>query len=153
MLKRFLDILTKPPAPAPREDRMNSVPIAVCVVLLEAAMADNEFTEEEHGYITEVMQRRFALSADEAQELVSTAAVVRDDSRDLWQFTHAINENFSPAEKVALLEDVWRIIYSDGTLAGHEDYLAHKLRKLFNLNHKLFINAKLKVLDEIRTAE
>lgn len=153
MLKRFLDILTKPPPTAPREDRVNSVPIALCVVLLEAAMADNEFTEEERAHITDVMQRRFALSVDEAQELVNAAAAVRDESMDLWQFTHAINENFSPAEKVAFLEDVWRIIYSDGTLAGHEDYLAHKLRKLFNLNHKLFIDAKLKVLDEIRGAQ
>jgi uncharacterized tellurite resistance protein B-like protein len=150
MLKRFLDMLTNPLGPSAREDDANAVPIATCVVLLEAAMADQEFTGEERQYITEVMQRRFALSAGEARELLNEAEAVREDNLDLWQFTHAINENFSPDQKVQILEEVWRIIYSDGTLSGHEDYLAHKLRKLFNLNHQRFIEAKLKVLEELR---
>ena len=150
MLKRFLDMLTNPPATSPREDDDNAVPIATCVVLLEAAMVDQEFTDEERQYISKVMQRRFSVSADEARELISEAQAARADSLDLWQFTHAINENFSPDEKVRILEEVWRLIYADGVLAGHEDYLAHKLRKLFNLNHQRFIDAKLKVLNEVR---
>src|SRR5690606_16761152 len=49
-----------------------------------------------------------------------------------------------------ILREVWRVIYADGTLDGHEDYLVHKLAKLLNLNHPMLIEAKMAVLREIR---
>jgi uncharacterized tellurite resistance protein B-like protein len=123
---------------------------AVCVVLLEAAMADEEFTEEERVYVLDVLQHQFSLNADEAQELMMEAEDIRRESLDLWQFTNAINQAFSTEEKEEIVEYVWRIIYSDGVLTGHEDHLAHKLRTLFNLNHQQLIRPKLRVLEELR---
>ena len=41
---------------------------------------------------------------------------------------------------------VWEIIYTDGILDKHEDYLVHKLANLLRLSHEQLIEAKLKVL-------
>jgi len=43
-----------------------------------------------------------------------------------------------------IIEEVWRVIYADGTLEAHEDYLVHKLAKLLNLNHPQLIKMKMK---------
>ncbi len=149
MLKRFAKILMKQPE-AIEEPGPGRIRLATCVVLLEAARADNEFTDAERTHIVEVMQTRFELNNEEAHDLIEEATQLRDDSSDLWRFTHEINKAYPLAEKIAILEESWRIFYSDGTLDGHEDHLAHKLRNLLNLNHPQMIKAKMKVLKEIR---
>jgi uncharacterized tellurite resistance protein B-like protein len=66
-------------------------------------------------------------------------------SIDLWQFTNLINHNYSIEEKIRVVEMVWNVVYADGKLDKHEDYLVHKLATLFRLTHKQLIEAKLKV--------
>jgi uncharacterized tellurite resistance protein B-like protein len=149
MLKKLMELLAPRETPGASPERQEAH-VATCVVLLEAAMADDEFTEDERASVVAAMRRRFALSEDEAREVMAEADAIRRDSLDLWQFTHAINESLAPEEKVAVIEEVWRVVYADGVLTGHEDHLLHKLGKLLNLNHKQFIGAKLKVIGETR---
>ena len=53
-------------------------------------------------------------------------------------------------EKQQIVEETWRVIYADGTLDGHEDFLVHKVSRLFNMTHGMLIDAKMRVLQEIR---
>lgn len=124
--------------------------MATCALLLEVASADNEFAPEECQRIIEILVKRFDLPQDDAEELVRAANERRAQSVDLWQFTHQVNESCSQDEKVAFMEEIWRVIYADHTLDGHEDYLVHKLAGLLNLTHPQLIGAKMKVLGEIR---
>ena len=66
-------------------------------------------------------------------------------SIDLWQFTNLINQNYSTDEKLQIIETMWKIVYADGRLDKHEDYLVHKLSNLLRLTHKQLIDAKLRV--------
>ena len=43
------------------------------------------------------------------------------------------------------MELVWEVIYSDGKLAKLENYIAHKLYKMLNIDHSKFIELKLEV--------
>ncbi len=124
--------------------------LATCVILIEAARADDEFTAEERRRIIEVMKHRFALTDEEALELLEASEAARENSLDLFRFTNQINQSFSLAEKLTLVEEVWRIFYTDGYLDGHEDHLAHKLGDLLRLNHPQLINVKMRVLTEVR---
>lgn len=124
--------------------------LATCVILIEAARADDEFTAEERRRIIEVMKHRFALTYEEALELLEASEAARENSLDLFRFTNQINQSFSLAEKLTLVEEVWRIFYTDGYLDGHEDHLAHKLGDLLRLNHPQLISVKMRVLTEVR---
>ncbi len=150
MLKRFASLFGGgSSAPAPAEP--NTVHLATCVLLLEAARADNDFSDDERRHILSVLQDRFALSPDEAKELLTEAMNVHDESTSLHQFTRTINSAFPVAEKVQIVEEIWRIFYADQYLDGHEDHLAAKLRNLLNLSHPVMIEAKMRVLAEIRS--
>lgn len=149
MLKRFASLFagghTSPAAAEP--DRVH---LATCVLMLEAARADNDFSDDERRHILSVLQQRFELSAEEASELLEQAMTLHDESTSLHQFTREINRAFSVPEKVQIVEEIWRIFYADQYLDGHEDHLAAKLRNLLNLSHPVMIDAKMRVLAEIR---
>ena len=117
--------------------------IAACVLLLETAHADNECTTEEISHVMDVMKNDFALSKEQAEELLELASLERSQAVDLWQFTNLINQEFDRQEKMWLMEAVWRIIHADGQLEKHEDYFAHKLATLLRLKHKDLIAAKI----------
>ncbi|HQE83317.1 MAG TPA: TerB family tellurite resistance protein, partial [Candidatus Hydrogenedentes bacterium] len=74
----------------------------------------------------------------------------RAQSFDIWKFTNEINETCTLAEKKEIIGEVWRVIYADRSLSAHEDYIAHKLGRLLNLTHPDLIEAKVKVLEELR---
>lgn len=151
MLKRFAKLFAPGGAtPADREPEARH--LATCVLLLEAARADTDFTDAERRHILEVLQQRFALSEDEAEELLEQGMSAHDESTDLYRFTREINGSFTVEEKIEVVEEIWRIFYSDGHLDGHEDHLAAKLRNLLNLSHPVMMDSKMRVLGEIRGA-
>lgn len=149
MLKRFAELFGGS-ATAEEEHTVETGHLATCVILLEAACADDDYTEEERQHILSVLRQRFELSPDDAEELLEMAAHAREDSADIHRFTRKINDAYSVEEKVGIVEEVWRIFYSDSNLSGHEDHLARKLQLLLNLNHPTMIDAKMRVLGEIR---
>lgn len=150
MLERLFDLFAVKPAEGARETDDERVRLAVCVLLLEVAGADNEFSPVECERIVGTLRDRFGLAQEEAESLIRDAQERRDGSSDVWKFTNQINQGCSVGEKVRTIEEIWRVIYSDGALDGHEDYLVHKLARLLNLTHPQLITAKMRVLGELR---
>jgi uncharacterized tellurite resistance protein B-like protein len=149
MLGRLIRLLSGE-EPPPTEDPEDLLRLATCVILLEMAHADSEFTDDERGHVQETLATRFGMSRSDVVELMVDAAAEREASHDIWRFTHRINENHSQAEKIKIIEEIWDVIYADGTLDAHEDYLVHKLAKLLNLTHPQLISAKLKARDRAK---
>jgi uncharacterized tellurite resistance protein B-like protein len=152
MLGRIREIFNSSSATAEETEQSHEerVRVATCVLMLEAATADSEYSEEESASVMQTLRSRYKLSKDDAEELMDVARQRRDDSFDLWQFTNQININCTIGDKLEIVEEIWRVVYADGKLDGHEDYLMHQFRKLLNLTHKQLIDAKMKVLDESR---
>lgn len=120
-----------------------STPVAACIVLLEAAHADEECSDEERAHVISTMRQVFSISTELAEELIALSHQERKEAIDLWQFTNHINQEFSHQEKMKVMEAVWRIIHADGHIDMHEDYFAHKLANLLRLTHSEMIAAKL----------
>jgi len=119
--------------------------VATCIILLEVAKSDDEFSSIEKATVGAILKKKFDLSAEAAEELIKVASREREESVDLWEFTNLINENYSKEEKRRIVESAWRVIYADEKLDGYEDYFVHKLAKLLQLDHSDLIDAKLKV--------
>jgi uncharacterized tellurite resistance protein B-like protein len=126
--------------------RDEDLQIATCALFLEIANIDDEFSEEERDSILGLIQSEYNLSEENALELAKRAMSELEGSIDLWQFTNLINANYTEAEKLRVAELLWRVVYADGKLDRHEDYLIHKLGTLLRLTRKQLIAAKLRVL-------
>ena len=131
-------------------DNKERTRIAASVILLEAAYADHECTDDELEHVVDSLSSDFALSRKHVEELLELADSERTQAVDLFEFTNHINNEFSRKEKIAVLEAVWRIIYVDGQLEKHEDHFARKLTHLLRLSHKEMIDAKLKAREQVQ---
>ncbi len=135
---------------APPENlKDNTAQLAACVILLEIAHADDEFSPGEQQVIASILTKRFHVNPEEIRQLLSEAEQRRAHSIDLWSFTDQINTHFDADQKQAVMEAAWRVIYADGKLDKHEDYLVHRLAELLRLPHSAMIQAKLKVKREL----
>ena len=131
-------------------DKLERTRIAASVILLEAAHADHECTEDELEHVIETLCSDFDLSRKHVEDLLELARRERSQAVDLFEFTNHINNEFSREEKKAVLEAVWRIIHIDGQLEKHEDYFVRKLTNLLRLSHKEMIDAKLNARKQIQ---
>jgi uncharacterized tellurite resistance protein B-like protein len=119
--------------------------VATCVLLLEAAHADDDFSEAERTTIGELVARRFGLEQAEASELVALAEMERSTGDYLFQFSRLVNESYTRPRKLAILELLWEVVYSDGVLEAHEDALMHKLGTLLGVRHEELMAVKVRV--------
>jgi uncharacterized tellurite resistance protein B-like protein len=130
-------------------DKQQKLKIATCVILLEAVTADDMLSDQELHTIIELLKSKYDMTDTQVNELIETSKREREESADLWYFTNLINENLTMDEKYDLMVMIWEAIYSDGTLDKYENYIAHKLRNLLNLDHTKFIDIKLKVKENM----
>jgi uncharacterized tellurite resistance protein B-like protein len=121
------------------------ISIATCALLLEMAHADSEFSDEEKQNILDILKVNFDLAEKDANDMLDLAEQERQESLDLWQFTNLINKNYSREDKLRVVDTLWKVIYSDGKVDQHEEYLIRKLTYLLNLQHEDMIEAKIKV--------
>jgi uncharacterized tellurite resistance protein B-like protein len=129
----------------PKQDEFERIQLATCVILLEVAKSDDEFSSIEKTTAAAILQKKFDLSTEDIEELMEMASKRREESIDLWPFTHLINETYTKEEKIKIVEAAWRIIYADNKLDKYEDHFVHKLATLLQLKHNELIEAKLRV--------
>lgn len=126
-------------------DDARRLQVATCALLLEVAHADDEFSREERGKIDELIGRRFNLDPEETAELLAAAEQARSAEEDLYGFSRLINENYTHPRKLAILELLWEVVFSDGVLEAHEDALMHKMGTLLGVRHEELMAVKLRV--------
>jgi uncharacterized tellurite resistance protein B-like protein len=147
-IKSVLSVQTEQQNKIGKADLDERVRIATAVILLEVAHSDEEFSQEEHAHILDILKRDFNLDHESVNELIQISEEERKGSIDIWHFTSTINENYSDEEKYVIIEKIWQVIYADGRLDKYEDYMVHKLSNLLHIPHNRMIQAKLKYLPE-----
>ncbi|OQX90917.1 MAG: hypothetical protein B6D58_09240 [candidate division Zixibacteria bacterium 4484_95] len=128
------------------KDKSRNIQIATCALLIEMANIDDEFNQAEKERIIEIIKNAYYLTDKEIDQLIDLAQKELENRIDLWGFTNLINQNYSAQQKKEVIETIWKVVYADGRLSAHEDYLVHKLYKMLDLTHNELIEAKMKVL-------
>lgn len=149
MYDRLKSLLAGGPAPQVRQER-ERIQVATCALLLEMAHSDETFHDLEALLIRDLLQRKFDLSEELAAELMQFAQQERESRLDLFGFAREINQSFTREEKLDVMDVLWRIVYADGVLDKYEDNLVRRLATLLRLSHREMIDAKVRVLDDMR---
>lgn len=109
------------------------VAIAACVLLLEIAHADHEFTAAEEAHLASALERHFGLPTESARALMAEAERERQRTVDHFSFTHQLKREFDYPRRVALAETMWGLVLADGEVDEHEHYLTRKISNLLDL--------------------
>jgi uncharacterized tellurite resistance protein B-like protein len=148
-IARILDLLSGRVSAVQPKERHDPLRLATAAVLLDIAYADGEFSPSEDGNVAGFLTRRFQLNQDDAKELLEAAEEIRRNMVDHFALTHYIRKNTPLPDRIDIVKTMWRLVYSDGKLTDYEGYLVRKLADLLGLEHKVMIDAKSAVLDEI----
>jgi len=101
--------------------------LAIASVLVMAARSDGKYEDDEAAVIDRVLMTRFKLSADQARGLREEGEQAEAEAIDIYQFTKAIREAISNEDRIAIVEELWRVILSDGVRDPHEDSLMRQI--------------------------
>ena len=121
-----------------------SIELAAAVLMVEISLADSSLGEEERHLITRVLTEEFRLNEEDALAILTRAEQESDRSVSLYAFTRLINDSMSAAEKVHIIELLWRVAFADSVLDKYEEYYIRKIADLLYISHNDFIKSKLK---------
>ncbi|MEJ2059429.1 MAG: TerB family tellurite resistance protein [Gammaproteobacteria bacterium] len=116
--------------------------IAVTLLMLEIARADFDTDGRERTQIVQALGTTFGFSDAEAREVLALAEQREADATSLHPALRRINDAFSPEQKYAVIESLWRVAYADGRLDKYEEYHVRKIADLLYVPHSAFIRAK-----------
>ena len=127
----------------PIEDRDRLMRLATAALLVETARADFTEAAEEVAALKAVLRDSLALSAQDIDELVQHATERVDESTSLYEFTRVINDHYTPAEKLKVIDAMWAVAYADGNIDKYEEHLIRKIAELTYVPHGDYVRSKL----------
>ncbi len=101
--------------------------LAAAALLVEAALGDGDFDDEERGVIEARLAAHFGLSGPETSALIASAETAVADTHQLLPYTRVIKNRFDMAERIRLVEMLWEVVYADDRA---HDYEASLLRRI-----------------------
>lgn len=127
------------------EDLQSDVKIAAAALMVEVMVSDYDEHPEEKPMLKNLLEQQFSLSKHEAESLLDEALTAHVSATDYFHFTRDINRHYSMAQKISLIESLWRMAYADNELQAVEQHVIRRIANLLYVSHSDFIAAKLKV--------
>jgi len=101
--------------------------VAIAAVLVMAARADGAYEAAEQAMIDRVLVARFRLADADAQRLRGEGEAAEAEAIDIYQFTKAIKDAIPFDDRIAVVEELWKVILADGERDPHEDTLMRQI--------------------------
>jgi len=128
-------------------DRVCRVQLASAALLMELMKTDKKISQAEETAYREVLRSTFDLDQAALLQISELAEAELRDATSLYEFTSLVNDSYSYADKVRLIENMWRIAYADTVLDKYEEQMIRKTADLIYVSHSDFIRAKLSARD------
>jgi uncharacterized tellurite resistance protein B-like protein len=122
--------------------------LATAVLLFEVIRSAENTSEAERTQMLSILRKRFALSDEALAQLVAQAEKTAKVANDYFSFTSLMNDNFTQAQKIQVVEFMWQVAYADGTLDANENHLVSKIAGLLYVTHGEYIGAKMRAKED-----
>lgn len=143
-LKDLFDSLSAAPGAHTPVEREHALRLATAVLLVEVMRADPVIQPAERASVVASLASRFSLADDELARLMELAEQTAKSAHDYHRFTSSINDNFTHAQKILMVENMWQVAYADAHLDAHENQVISKIAGLLHVTHGEYIAAKMR---------
>ncbi|HMK49034.1 MAG TPA: TerB family tellurite resistance protein [Thermodesulfovibrionales bacterium] len=148
-VKKFLEKYINPLPEGSGGISDRSLKIATAALLLEMMRADARVTEDERSAVMKTVMSRFNLTREESDDLLQFAEQEIRKATGYYEFTSLINKGLAYGQKVKVIESLWEIAFADRCLDKYEEHMVRKIADLIYVEHKDFIEAKLRVKERL----
>ena len=122
--------------------------ILTCCLLIHAAKIDEIYTEKEKTIIIKALSNLFEENNEKLQIILDKAEIKEKESNQILDFTREI-KNYDKNFRLKVIEELWKIVYSDGVADMYESNLMRRLNGLFYVSDKEAGEIKEKILKTI----
>ncbi len=119
--------------------------LTCAALFIEVINSDHELDDREHQEFMTVLKQSYNVDEAGLVELAELAKTAAHEATSLYEFTRLINDHYDYDQKISLIENMWRMAFSDERLDKYEDHLIRKITELIYVSHSDFIKTKLKV--------
>jgi uncharacterized tellurite resistance protein B-like protein len=144
-IKEHISNLSNEPSEKADPDQKDTVVInnACAALLIETALADKIFNEEELISMKQTLNKVYKVDEKDIEELIYESKKKVSESTSLYEYTRLINDLCDYEDKIRLISNLWSIAFADQHLDKYEEYLIRKISDLLHVSHKDFIQQKL----------
>ena len=119
-------------ADAPSAAAEDTVAAAAAAVMIEAAVMDGQFDDDERATIARLLAERFEMTAADVETVLAEAERAVENSVELFSFTRVLRDDFDHDDRVHMIEMLWEVAFADGVI---HDYEANLIRRVTGLLH------------------
>ena len=130
MLGNLKNIFSKPNEILDSSSNKLVLEKAVSSLLIEAAMADGEFSDIEKKHIKSVLYDLFSFNDELIEDLIGETEQVVKQSSQLYGFSKTLRDSMEYQERLEIIQMMWEITYADGKL---DDFEANLIRRASGL--------------------
>ena len=136
-------------APARKIGRISS---AICLSAPQQQTVDGIVESEEQARLTSLLAERFELEKDQATQLMEDARQADQQAVDLYRFTSVLMRSLEHEERVAIIENMWEMVYADGVVHEMEDNIVWRVAELLAVDSRERVLLKQRVRDRTGNA-
>jgi uncharacterized tellurite resistance protein B-like protein len=122
-------------AAAPEDDEQEVLRRSVASLLYEMTRVDMQVRLEDLRHARKALVDLLGVDAAQSDALLARAALPENRLTSYFEAVSAVNRGFSAAQKILLVEHLWRVAHADDALDVHEDHLVRKIADLLYVPH------------------
>ena len=119
----------------------------VAALLIHAAKIDQNYSNIEEEIIKKTLME-IGASSENISEIIDNGKKIEENSNQILDFTKEV-KNMEEANKVKIIETLWKIIYSNNDADIYETNLMRRLTGLLYIDSKLMGDIKERIKKEI----
>ena len=146
LLDQLKSLLGLEPEIVSSKPRVIDKNMAAAALMVHVIAADGKITPQEEERLNAILREHYAVSENDAQELAAAARDEQSDAVDLYRFTSILKAEMSEEERLALIEDLWEMVYADGDLHEFEDNVVWRVAELIGVQSRERMVLKQRVL-------
>ena len=121
--------------------------LAAAALMVEVALQDGDFSDNERHRIRTLLVERLHLPEDQADQLLAEAEAHVENSHQILSFTRTIKDHFDQQGRENIMELLWEVVYADGREDAFESNLMRRIAGLLYVPDRVNGELRRKVLN------
>jgi uncharacterized tellurite resistance protein B-like protein len=133
--------------PVGQEEPVDPLQLSQAALMFHVIAADGLVTDTERSRLREILRGKFGLDDKSSGELIEKARAADNEAVDLYAFTRTLKRDLDEQAKAEIIEDLWEMVYADGSLNELEDNIVWRVAELLGVESRTRMELKRAVRD------
>ena len=147
MLDQIKSLLGLDPTQVEEPVQIDDKNLAAAALMVHVIAADGKITGDEETRLHAILLAHYAVSEEDAKNLENAAREAQSDAIDMYRFTSVLKAQMNKSERLALIEDLWEMVYADGKVHEFEDNVVWRVAELIGIQSRERMVLKKRVLE------